>query len=188
MSKKREYRPPGESGYPVGMINGWPDSRGLPTVKVVCEGRRDKGTEHAETVVATFACFPFDPSKGERGLWHWDQNVAVGGARRHATTRLREDRAKRAATEAERAGGWPWATVEASPKLYVGGMEDGQTLHLKCTRCPCDLRLKKESLQVVLDGVVLGSLDDEAAELLHLAARKVSLPALIAVQTKPKRR
>jgi hypothetical protein len=187
---KREYRPPRE-GDAVGMVNGWPDSRGLPTVRVVCEGWRDKGTAHKETVVATFWCFPFDPSKGECGNWFWDSDAAVGGEARHSTTRLREKKAKRRATEAEKAAGWRWEYVEATPKHHVGTTQTGGTLHLTCDRCPSDLHLKEASLQAALDAVLLAGVEDvgeDMAELLLLGARKLPLPALILLQTKPKSR
>lgn len=190
MSKPREHRPPREGLDKVGYINGWPDSRGLPTIRVVCEGRRDKGTEHPETVVATFQCFPFDPSKGECGNWFWDANVATGGGKRHATTRIREeqDKARRRVTPEEEARGWRPGWVEVAPKLDVGMTQTGGTLHLQCPRCSSDLRLKEAKLQGVLDAVIVAGagLDADMTQLLHVGARKLSLPALIALQTKPK--
>ena len=196
---KREYKPPRE-GDRVGMINGWPDSRGLPTIRVVCEGRRDKGTEHKETVVATFQCHPFDPSKGECGNWFWDSEAAVGGEKRHATTRLREVKAKRFVTPEEEAAGWRPGLAEVMPKRTVGMTGTGCMLHLQCPRnvrapratfalCTSDLRLKEGRLQQILDDVLLAGagLEPDMAALQQLAPRKISLPALIALQTKPKR-
>lgn len=187
MSKRREYRPPRE-GDPVGMINGWPDSRGLPTMRVVCEGRRDKGTGHKEYVVATFNAQPFDPSKGECGNWFWDSDAAVGGEARHDTTRLREQKAKRLVTEAEEARGWRPGLTEVEPKHHVGTTQSGGTLHLLCRRCGLDLRIKEAHLQEALDTVYLAGegLPHDMAELAHLAGRKLPLPALIALRTRPR--
>ena len=184
---RREYRPPRE-GEKLGMINGWPDSRGLPTMRVVCEGRRDKGTAHPEYVVATFHAQPFDPNKGECGNWFWDSDVAVGGEARHDTTRLRESKAKRAVTEAEEERGWRPGLTEVTPKHYVGMTQSGNTMHLWCSRCKADLRIKEADLQEALDTVYLRGevLPHDMAELANLAGRKLPLPALIALRTRPK--
>lgn len=188
---KREYRPP-RPGDKVGDINGWPDSRGLPTVRVVCEGWRAKGSEHKETVLATFQCYPFDPNKGECGAWFQDNDVAVGGGPRHDTTRLREEKAKRKATAEDRAAGWRWDSIEVTPKHHVGNMDDlSSTAHLKCDRCSSsDLHIKVEALQAALDKVLLAGdqLDDDMAELLRVGVRKLPLMALILMQTKPRGR
>jgi hypothetical protein len=187
---KREYRPP-RPGDKVGDINGWPDSRGLPTVRVICEGRRDKGTAHKETVLYTFQCFPFDPSKGECGNWFWDEGVATGGGARHATTRLREDKAKRKVTEAEEEHGFRPGYVEVGPRHSPGVMQSGGTMRLKCIRCPSDLHLKEARLQEVLDMVLLAGVEDvgeDMAALLAVGPRKLPLPALILLETKPKGR
>jgi hypothetical protein len=187
---KREHRPPRE-GDRVGMINGWPDSRGLPTVRVVCEGWPKKGTTHKETVIATFQCQPFDPAKGECGHWFWDEGAATGGGARHATTRLREDKAKRKVTKAEEDAGWRPGYVEVGPKHYVGTMQTGGTMHLRCPRCTSDLRLKEVTLQELLDRVLLAGVETVGADmapLLAVGARKLPLPALISLQTKPKPR
>lgn len=187
---KREYRPKREH-EPVGMIDGWPDHRGLPTVRVVCEGWPSKGTAHKETVVATFQCLPFDPSKGECGNWFWDQSVATGGGARHATTRLREDKSKRRVTDEEEERGWRPGFVEVGPKRFVASPDSRITVHLDCPRCSSDLHIKDAALQDVLDRMVTTTADDVGAELapiLHLGARKLPLPALIALQTQPKSR
>lgn len=188
---KREYRPPREGFDRVQMINGWPDHRGVPTVRVVCEGWRDKGSAHKETVVATFWAMPFDPSKGECGNWIWDSDVAVGGEARHATTRLREEKAKRRVTAEEVERGWRPGYTEVQPKHHVGMTQTGGTMHLKCPRCTSDLRLKEATLQEALDRALLADVADvgEGMEtLLRLGARKLPLPALILWQTKPKPR
>lgn len=186
---KREYRPAGQ-GYPVQMIDGWPDHRGVPVVRVVCEGWRDKGTEHDEWVVATFWAMPFDPSKGECGNWVWDSDVAVGGEARHATTRLRERKAKRRVTPEEVDRGARPGSVEVGPKHHVGMTQTGGTIHLKCRRCTSDLRIKEAHLQELLDKTLLAELapDADLEALQRIGARKLPLPALILLKTKPKSR
>ncbi len=186
MSKHRDHTPP-RPGDKLWDINGYPDNRGLPTVRVVCEGRRDRGTGHEECVIATFGCGPFDP-RAECGNWFWDSDAAVGGGPRHPTTRLREDKSTRLATQAEKDAGWRWDVVEVEPKAHVGTLHTGGILHLACPRCSLDLRLREAALREYLDAVMKAELDldDEAVALLQAAGRKLPLLGLIARQTKPK--
>ncbi len=188
--KKREYRPPrsGPEGRDeVGYINGWPDNRGLPTIRVVCEGRRDRGTAHKELVIATFQCLPFDPATA-CGNWFWDMGVAVGGGPRDPVNRVRAEPARRLVTKHEEEAGWRPGWTEVTPKRHIGTMATGGTLRLTCPGCPADLPIKEATLQATLDAVLLAGegLDEEAAELLRAAGRKLPLVGLIARQTKPK--
>ncbi|MCU1692978.1 MAG: hypothetical protein JWM64_2069 [Frankiales bacterium] len=174
----------------VGLLNGNPDHRGNPTVRVVCEGRHDKGTHHKETVVATFYALPFDAAGGECGNWIWDSDASVGGGKRHHGTRMRGQKARRKTTEAEKDAGYRWDHIEVDPKVYVGMTGTGNTLHLYCPRCPLDLHLKEGALQECLDEFVAaeGRLQGDMAELQKAAGRKLPLVGLIARQTKPKTR
>lgn len=184
---RREYRPPREEGE-LGLIDGWPDVRGLPTIRIVCEGRPETGRAHPETVVGTYKCHPFDPTKGERGEWFWDEDVATGGGARHPTTRARERKHKRKVTAAEEEQGWRPGYTDL-PKRSDGFIKADGTVRLKCPRCRCDLPLKEPALQETLNGFLLADekAAGEMAELLHIAPRKISLLALIRLRTTPKK-
>jgi hypothetical protein len=168
-------------------INGQPDNRGLPTVRVVCAGRPEKATTHKLLDVAVFSTRPFDPDLGEWANWFWNRDLAVGGGRIHSTTRIREDLAKRQVTDAEVEAGWRPGLTEVTPKRHVGSADIGSTLHLKCAKCPNEGRMRAEFVTRVLDMFVVApeSVPAHLAPFLLLARRQVTLNALILLNTRP---
>lgn len=134
----------------IPLVNGWPDMRQTPLIKVTCVNGR-----HGYRQIAVWRSLGWDPSRGECGNWWWDGSLAVGGDKLDRVHGEPRKPAKRRVTEEEVDRGYRPGYVEREPKRQVASAFAEAPVHLTCA-CGLSVRVKGAKWQWLLDDLWLG--------------------------------